>query len=116
MSGSRSVRHESHQPHGDVSRNRQHASVVARWQRLAFYSDRDGGGIYTMNALGGDVRRVIPIKPGVLYTFSLAWSRDNSLVYTNFHDQGRRMFRIAPSGAPASCLTRSVVRPCALIR
>ena len=34
-------------------------------QRLAFYSDRDGGGIYTMNALGGDVRRVIPIKPGV---------------------------------------------------
>ena len=75
-------------------------------QRLAFYSDRDGGGIYTMNALGGDVRRVIPIKPGVLYTFSLAWSRDNSLVYTNFHDQGKKdVFRIAPSGAPASCLT-----------
>jgi hypothetical protein len=34
---------------------------------------RDDGGIYTMNALGGDVRRVIPIKPGVLYTFSLTW-------------------------------------------
>ena len=61
---------------------------------------------YTMNALGGDVRRVIPIKPGVLYTFSLAWSRDNSLVYTNFHDEGKKdVFRIAPSGAPASCLT-----------
>jgi serine/threonine protein kinase len=75
-------------------------------QRLAFYSDRDGGGVYTMNALGGDVRRVIPIKPGVLYTFSLTWSRDNSLVYTNFHDQGKKdVFRIAPSGAPASCLT-----------
>jgi Tol biopolymer transport system component len=77
--------------------------------RLAFFSDRNGGGIYTMNALGGDVRRVLPIKPGVLYTFSLTWSRDGSLVYTNFSAGARKhIYRVAPSGAAPACLTCDV--------
>src|SRR5262245_3021592 len=51
---------------------------------LAFYSERDGGGIYTMTALGANVRRVVSIKPGVLYTFSLSWAHDGNIVYTGF--------------------------------
>ena len=49
---------------------------------VAFYSERDGGGIFTMTALGADVRRVVPLQPEGLYTFSLSWARDSSLVYT----------------------------------
>jgi serine/threonine protein kinase len=92
-----------------------HAGIdsVPAWSpdgsRLAFFSDRDGGGIFTMNALGGDVRRVVPIKPGVLYTFSLTWSRDGSLVYTNFNEQNRKhVYRVPDSGGQPSCLTCDV--------
>jgi Tol biopolymer transport system component len=75
-------------------------------QRLAFFSSRDGGGIFTMNALGGDVRKVVPIKPGVLYTFSLTWARDGSLVYTTFNEQdSKQVYRVGASGGVPSCLT-----------
>ena len=74
--------------------------------RLAFFSERDGGGIFTMNALGGDVRRVVAIKSGVLYTFSLTWARDGSLVFTNFDDKGgKHLYSVAASGGAPSCLT-----------
>jgi eukaryotic-like serine/threonine-protein kinase len=75
-------------------------------QHVAFFSDRDGGGLYTMNALGGDVRKVTAIKPGVLYTFSLTWSPDGTLVYTNFDDKGvKHVYRIRAEGGRSSCLT-----------
>ncbi|MBA2303990.1 MAG: PD40 domain-containing protein [Acidobacteria bacterium] len=77
--------------------------------RLAFFSDRDGGGIDTMNALGSDVRRVLPVKPGVLYTFSLTWSRNGALLYTNFDNAGRKhVYRVEASGASPACLTCDV--------
>jgi len=73
---------------------------------IAFYSERDGGGIYTMTALGANVRRVVPLKRGVLYTFSLTWARDASLVYTAFDATGvKRVYRIAASGGEPVCLT-----------
>ena len=74
--------------------------------QLAFFSEREGGGIFTMNALGGDVRRVVPIKTGVLYTFSLTWARDGSLVFTNFDENGQKnVYLVAAAGGTPSCLT-----------
>ena len=73
---------------------------------LAFYSERDGGGIYTMTALGANVRRVVPLKRGVLYTFSLSWARDGSLVYTGFDADGsKRVYRVAAAGGEPACMT-----------
>jgi len=72
---------------------------------VAFYSERDGGGIYTMTALGANVRRVVPLKAGVLYTFSLSWARDGSIVYTGFDVKGaKQVYRVPSAGEPA-CLT-----------
>ena len=73
---------------------------------LAFYSERDGGGIYTMTALGANVRRIVPLRSGVLYTFSLNWARDGSLVYTGFDADGaKQIYRVAPGGVDPACLT-----------
>jgi Tol biopolymer transport system component len=90
----------------------QHTGVdsVPAWSpdgtRIAFFSEREGGGIFTMNALGGDVRKAISIKPGVVYTVSLTWARDGSLVYTNFSAEGRKhVYRGGASGEPPACLT-----------
>src|SRR5262249_37901596 len=57
-------------------------------QRIAFFSERDGGGIYTMSVLGGEVRKIVSVKPGVLYTFSLTWAKNGQIVYTNFDAAG----------------------------
>jgi Tol biopolymer transport system component len=73
---------------------------------VAFYSERDGGGIYTMTALGANVRRVVPLKRGVLYTFSLNWARDASLVYTGFDADGfKRVYRVPATGGEPACVT-----------
>ena len=73
---------------------------------LAFYSERDGGGIYTMTALGANVRRVVSIKPGVLYTFSLSWAHDGNIVYTGFDTTGhKQIYRVPPAGGDPACLT-----------
>ena len=73
---------------------------------VAFYSERDGGGIYTMTALGANVRRVVPLKRGVLYTFSLSWARDASLIYTGFDASGsKRIYRVPASGGEPACVT-----------
>lgn len=76
--------------------------------RLAFFSERDGGGIYTMAALGGDVRKLVSIKPGVLYTFSLTWS-NAGIVYTNFDKTGKKqVYRVSDSNSAPECLTAKV--------
>jgi eukaryotic-like serine/threonine-protein kinase len=73
---------------------------------VAFYSERDGGGIYTMTALGASVRRVVSLAPGILYTFSLSWARDGSIVYTGFDPQGtKQVYRVASGGGEPACLT-----------
>ena len=75
-------------------------------QRVAFYSDRNGGGIYTMTPLGADVRRVVAVRPSVVYTFSLQWANDNSIVYTNFDENGDKQIYRAPANDPRpACLT-----------
>ena len=54
----------------------------------------------------GDVRRAVAIKLSVLYTFSLTWARDGSLVFINFDQEGRRdVYSVAAPGGTASCLT-----------
>ena len=69
-------------------------------QRVAFYSDRDGGGIYTMTPLGADVRRVVAVRPSVVYTFSLQWANDDSIVYTNFDESGdKQIYRVPANDA-----------------
>jgi serine/threonine protein kinase/Tol biopolymer transport system component len=76
--------------------------------RIAFFSERDGGGIYTMSTLGGDVRKVIAVKPGVLYTFSLTWAK-GGLVYTNFDPSGKKqVYRVSQSNPVPECLTAKV--------
>lgn len=59
-----------------------------------------------MTALGASVRRVVPLSPGGLYTFSLSWSRDGSLIYTAFDAAGiNRVYRVAASGGEPLCVT-----------
>ena len=78
-------------------------------KRLAFYSERDGGGIFTMTSLGSSVRRVVPLKPGILYAFSLSWARDDSLVYTGFDGSGfKRVYRVPAAGGDAVCVSCGV--------
>jgi Tol biopolymer transport system component len=75
-------------------------------QQLAFYSDRGGGGIYTMTALGGSVRRLVSVRPSVVYTFSLQWASDGSIVYTNFDEAGvKQVYRASMADANPACLT-----------
>ncbi len=79
-------------------------------QQLAFYSERDGGGIFTMGALGAGVRKVTSVKPSVLYTFGLQWASDSSLVHTNFDADGRKqVYRVPSRGGDPSCLTCGLV-------
>jgi Tol biopolymer transport system component len=80
-------------------------------QRIAFFSERDGGGIYTMAALGGTVRKLVAVKPGILYTFSLSWGK-NELVYTNFDASGRKqVYGISETNPVPECLTAKVGAP-----
>ena len=75
-------------------------------QRLAFYSDRDGGGIYTMTPLGANIRRLVAVRPSVVYAFSLQWANDDSIVYTNFDADGeKQVYRVSASDANPACLT-----------
>jgi eukaryotic-like serine/threonine-protein kinase len=75
-------------------------------QSLAFFSDRNGGGIYTMAALGGSVRRIVPLKPEVLYIFSLNWGRDGTLVYTAIDAAGhKRLYRVPSAGGEPVCVS-----------
>jgi serine/threonine protein kinase/Tol biopolymer transport system component len=77
--------------------------------RIAFFSDRDGGGIYTMTTLGGDVRKVVAVKTGILYTFSLTWAKNGSLIYTNFDSAGKKqVYRVSGSNPVPECLTAKV--------
>lgn len=81
-------------------------------QRIAFYSDRDGGGIYTMTALGGSASKIIAVKPGILYAFSLRWARNGALVYTDFDDGGeKQVYCVSESDRTRQCLTAKVAAP-----
>ena len=95
-----------------INLTRDHAGIdtFPAWapdgQHIAFYSDRDGGGIYAMTPLGANVSRIVPVRPSVLYTFSLQWADDGSLVYTDFDDAGeKQIFRVSTTGTAPACLT-----------
>jgi serine/threonine protein kinase len=54
-------------------------------QRIAFYSDRDGPGIYTMTVTGGGVRRIVDVDPGLveLSLLHLRWVEGDRLIFGN---------------------------------
>src|SRR5262249_23554328 len=69
----------------------------------------DGGGIYTMSVLGGDARKLVAVKPGILYTFSLNWAKNGQIVYTSFDAAGRKqIYGITESNPSPECLTSRV--------
>jgi serine/threonine protein kinase len=75
-------------------------------RRIAFFSERNGGGIYVMPALGGALHRIVPIKLGVLYTFSLTWARNGDLFYTDFDPTGKKeVYRVSETNRTPECLT-----------
>jgi Tol biopolymer transport system component len=80
--------------------------------RIAFYSERDGGGIYTMSALGGTARKIVSVKPGILYSFSLTWAKSGWLIYTAFDKDGRKqIYRITEEDRNPQCLTAKLSVP-----
>jgi len=76
---------------------------------IAFFSDRDSPGLYTMTATGGDIKKVTDIEAG-LFWFTLTWSNENELIYTDRHAVNGRLniFAISPSGKDRRCLTYDV--------
>jgi Tol biopolymer transport system component len=80
-------------------------------QRIAFYSERDGGGIYTMSAQGGSFRKLLALKPSILYSFSLNWAKNGQIVYTNFDGARKKVYAITESNPNPECLTAQVGAP-----
>jgi Tol biopolymer transport system component len=81
-------------------------------QRIAFFSERDGGGIYTMSALGGNVRKLVSIKSGILYSFSLSWAKNGQIIYTNFDTSGdKNVYAITEADRAPECLTARLKAP-----
>jgi Tol biopolymer transport system component len=77
--------------------------------KIAFYSDSDGGGIFTMPALGGAPRKLLRVKPAILYTFSLTWHKGGKIVYTNFDNKGKKqVYAITEDNPKPQCLTAEV--------
>jgi Tol biopolymer transport system component len=78
-------------------------------QRIAFYSERDGGGIYIMPMLGGPARKMVTVKPAILYTFSINWCSKGPIVYTNFDAAGKKqVYSITEADPTPQCLTEKV--------
>jgi serine/threonine protein kinase len=89
-----------------------HPAWSPRGDRIAFYSDRDGGGIFTMSNTGGSVRKVVSVKPGILYTFSLNWSQNGDIVYTSFDRNGhKQIYRVTEDNTTPECLTMLLHAP-----
>jgi serine/threonine protein kinase len=81
-------------------------------ERLAFFSDRDGGGIFLMSNLGGSASKLTSVKPGIHYTFSLNWAKNDDLLYTNFDDKGyKQVYRVSEARPAPECLTARVGMP-----
>ncbi len=74
-------------------------------QRIAFYSERDGGGIFTMMVLGGDLRARLPLSSP---PHSLRWSASSALVFEVADpDGGIRMYSLQEDAVRPDCLTCS---------
>jgi Tol biopolymer transport system component len=78
-------------------------------ERLAFFSDRDGGGLFLMSALGGPASKLVAVKPGIHYTFSLSWGANGDLIYTDFDKEDRKqVYRVSEAKPDPECLTTKV--------
>jgi serine/threonine protein kinase/Tol biopolymer transport system component len=82
-------------------------------QRIAFFSEEQGGGgIYSMPVLGGQVRKLISVSSGILYSFGLTWAKDGRIVYTDFDDVGKKqVFAVTEFNPVRECLTAKVEAP-----
>ena len=79
-------------------------------EQIAFYSTRDGPGIYTMTATGGNVRRVIPVDHSLPENemFSLQWADPDRLVYGDLDGKGRAdVYEYDMATRKTRCLTGS---------
>jgi serine/threonine protein kinase/Tol biopolymer transport system component len=95
-----------HNPKGEAKWTNTHPAWSPEGDRLAFFSDRDGGGIFVMSAIGGPASKLAAVKPGVHYTFSLMWARNDDLLYTNFDEHGRKqVYRVSEPRPEPECLT-----------
>ncbi|MCK4771878.1 MAG: protein kinase [Candidatus Latescibacteria bacterium] len=81
-------------------------------QRIAFLSDRDGTGIFTMTVLGGDVQKVVGIVTWEANVFRLTWENDNRLYYSAGGGAGadQDIYSISPNGDNLICLTENFPR------
>ena len=74
-------------------------------QHLAFYSIRAGVGVYTMTALGAQVRKIVSVKSGG----PISWGPDNSLIYSDLDTASAwQVFQIQPPESIPRCLTCGV--------
>jgi Tol biopolymer transport system component len=96
----------------DSSSANSHPAWSPDGERIAFFSERDGGGIYIMSALGGGLRKLVSVKSGILYSFSLTWHESGKIVYTDFDDDGKKqVYAITESNLNPQCLTAQVGAP-----
>ena len=65
-------------------------------QRMAFYSERDGGGIFTMMVLGGDLRARLPLPSPPR---SLRWSAGGALVFETADPDGATRMHLLQADA-----------------
>jgi serine/threonine protein kinase len=96
----------------DFSSANSHPAWSPDGERIAFFSERGGGRIYIMSALGGCVRKLVSVKSGILYSFSLTWHNSGKIVYTDFDDDGKKqVYAITESNLNRQCLTAQVGAP-----
>src|SRR5439155_24014857 len=81
-------------------------------ERIAFFSERDGGGIYSMSVLGGPARKLARVTSNILYSFSLTWAKNGDILYNDFDEAGKKqVYRITESDPTRECLTAKVGAP-----
>jgi len=93
----------------DWAGNDVHPAWSPDGQRVAFISDRDGGGLYSMSALGGGLRKLADVvfDGGTSsHWIPIQWAEDGSLVFTSRDEAGTpQVYRLLDGATNEDCLT-----------